>query len=57
MNIYFSKKNLSRFKNIVEQQNVYNRKLRKAWKFIFEYFSQREKLIKALVWIKKIVRN
>ena len=41
------------FINTYEQKDVHTQKLWKVWKFIFEHFTQRGKLIKAVVWIIK----
>jgi thiol-disulfide isomerase/thioredoxin len=53
MDTYILKKNVINFKNLPELGDVYNLKLRKAAKFVVERFQEREKLEKAIVWIKK----
>ena len=53
MDTYIVKKDLSMLKNLPEQRDVYTQKLRKASKYVVEHFTEREKLEKAVVWIKK----
>lgn len=53
METYILKKNTASFKNLPEVGDVYSQKLRKASKFVVEHFKEREKLEKAVVWIRK----
>jgi tetratricopeptide (TPR) repeat protein len=53
MNTYILKKDLNTFKNVPELKEIYTQKLRKASKFVAENYQEREKLEKAIVWIKK----
>jgi tetratricopeptide (TPR) repeat protein len=53
MDTYILKKDLSTFKNLPELREIYTQKLRKASKFVVENYKEREKLEKAVVWIKK----
>ena len=53
MDTYVLKKDLSTFKNLPELRENYTQKLRKASKFVVENYKEREKLEKAVVWIKK----
>lgn len=53
MDTYVLKKNVSSFQNLPELKDVYSQKLRKAAKFVLERFKEREKLEKAVVWIRK----
>jgi thiol-disulfide isomerase/thioredoxin len=53
MDTYVLKKDLSTFKNLPELREIYTQKLRKAYKFVVENYKEREKLEKAVVWIKK----
>jgi thiol-disulfide isomerase/thioredoxin len=53
MDTYVLKKDLSTFKNLPELREVYTQKLRKASKFVVEHFTEREKLEKGVLWIKK----
>ena len=53
MDTYVLKKDLSTFKNLPELRENYTQKLRKASKFVAENYKEREKLEKAVVWIKK----
>lgn len=53
MDTYILKKNISSFQNLPELKDVYSQKLRKAAKFVVERFKEREKLEKAVVWIRK----
>ncbi len=53
MDTYVLKKDLSTFKNLPELREIYVQKLRKASKFVVENYKEREKLEKAVVWIKK----
>ena len=53
MDTYVLKKDLSSFKNLPELREIYTQKLRKASKFVAENFKEREKLEKAIIWIKK----
>ena len=50
---YLLKKDLSTLKNIPALREIYTQKLRKASKFVLENYKEREKLEKAIVWIKK----
>ena len=50
---YLLKKDLSTLKNIPALRETYTQKLRKASKFVLENYKEREKLEKAIVWIKK----
>jgi thiol-disulfide isomerase/thioredoxin len=53
MDTYLLKKDISSFKNLPELREIYTQKLRKASKFVVENFKEREKLEKAVIWIKK----
>ena len=53
MDTYVLKKDLSSFRNLPELREIYTQKLRKASKFVVENYKEREKLEKAVVWIKK----
>jgi thioredoxin-related protein len=53
MDTYALKKDFSTFKNLPELKEIYAQKLRKASKFVVENFKEREKLEKAVIWIKK----
>ncbi|PWK24481.1 uncharacterized protein DUF255 [Arcicella aurantiaca] len=53
MDTYILKKNISSFQNLPELKDVYSQKLRKASKFVVERFKEREKLEKAVAWIRK----
>lgn len=53
MDTYILKKDLNTFKNVSELREIYTQKLRKASKFVVENFKEREKLEKAVIWIKK----
>ena len=53
MDTYVLKKDLSSFRNLPELREIYTQKLRKASKFVVENYKEREKLGKAVVWIKK----
>ncbi len=53
MDTYVLKKDFSTFKNLPELREIYTQKLRKASKFVVENCKEREKLEKAVVWIKK----
>jgi Thioredoxin-like domain len=53
MDTYILKKDFNTFKNVPELREVYTQKLRKASKFVAEHYLEREKLEKAIVWIKK----
>ena len=53
METYVFKKDLTAFKNLPELREIYTQKLRKASKFVVENYKEREKLEKAVVWIKK----
>jgi thiol-disulfide isomerase/thioredoxin len=55
MDTYVLKKDLSAFKNLPELRENYTQKLRKASKFVVENYKEREKLEKAVVWIKKSI--
>jgi thioredoxin-related protein len=52
---YILKKKISSFNNLPEVRDVYNHKLRKAAKFVVEHFAEREKLEKAVIWIRKSI--
>jgi hypothetical protein len=47
------KKDLSTFRNLPELKEQYQQKIRKAARFVVERFTEREKLEKASIWIKK----
>jgi thiol-disulfide isomerase/thioredoxin len=53
MDTYVLKKDLATFKNVSELKEIYTQKLRKASKFVVDNYKEREKLEKAVVWIKK----
>ena len=53
MDTYVLKKDLSSLKTLPELREIYTQKLRKASKFVVENYKEREKLEKAVVWIKK----
>jgi thiol-disulfide isomerase/thioredoxin len=53
MDTYILKKDLSVFKNLPELKEQYQQKIRKAARFVVERFTEREKLEKASIWIKK----
>ena len=53
METYVLKKDLNTFKNLPELREIYTQKLRKASKFVVENYKEREKLEKAVVWIRK----
>jgi thiol-disulfide isomerase/thioredoxin len=53
MDTYVLKKDFSSLKNLPELREVYTQKLRKASKFVVEHFTEREKLQKGVIWIKK----
>ena len=53
MDTYVLKKDLSIFRNLPELKEQYQQKIRKASRFVAERFTEREKLGKAVIWIKK----
>lgn len=53
MDTYVLKKDLTAFENLPELREIYTQKLRKASKFVVENYKEREKLEKAVIWIKK----
>lgn len=53
MDTYLLKKDLSSIKNLPELREIYMQKLRRASKFVIDHYTEREKLEKAVVWIKK----
>ncbi len=53
MDTYILKKDINTFKNLSELREIYTQKLRKASKFVVENYKEREKLEKAVVWIRK----
>lgn len=53
MDTYVLKKDLSTFRNLPELKEQYQQKIKKASHFIAERFTEREKLEKATLWLKK----
>jgi thiol-disulfide isomerase/thioredoxin len=53
MDMYVLKKDLSTFRNLPELKEQYQQKIKKASRFVAERFTEREKLEKAGLWIKK----
>jgi ABC-type nitrate/sulfonate/bicarbonate transport system substrate-binding protein len=53
MDTYVLKKDLSTFKYLPELKEQYQQKIKKAARFVAEHFTEREKLEKASIWIKK----
>ena len=53
MDTYVLKKDLSIFRNLPELKEQYQQKIKKASRFVAERFTEREKLAKAAIWIKK----
>ena len=53
MDTYVLKKDLSIFRNLPELKEQYQQKIRKASRFVAERFTEREKLEKAVIWIRK----
>lgn len=53
MDTYVLKKDLSAFKNLSELKEQYQQKIKKASRFVADRFTEREKLQKAALWIKK----
>lgn len=53
MDTYVLKKDLSTFKNLPELKEQYQQKIKKASRFVAERFTEREKLGKAALWVKK----
>lgn len=53
MDTYVLKKAITSSENYSDLREIYNQKIRKASKFVVENFSEREKLEKAVKWIRK----
>ena len=53
MDTYVLKKDLSTFRNLPELKEQYQQKIKKATRFVAERFTEREKLEKAALWIRK----
>ncbi len=53
MDTYVLKKDLSTFRNLPELKEQYQQKIKKASRFVLKRFTEREKLEKAALWIKK----
>ncbi len=53
MDTYVLKKDLSTFINLPELKEQYQQKIKKASRYVVERFTDREKLEKAALWIKK----
>jgi thiol-disulfide isomerase/thioredoxin len=53
MDTYVLKKDLSPIKNNPDLREIYIQKLRRVSKFVLDHYTEREKLEKAVVWVKK----
>lgn len=53
MDTYVLKKDLSTFRNLPELKEQYQQKIKKASRFVAERFTERERLGKVALWIKK----
>ena len=53
MDTYVLKKDLSTFKNLPELKEQYQQKIKRASRFVAEHFTERDKLEKVILWVKK----